>query len=171
MLDRVREACFGKLMDLVDEARVLDLFAGTGSLGLEALSRGAASARMVERHAKTAQLLAANVETLGLEAEAEVVTGDALRPRSWRPADSPPGERWADLIFFDPPYPFLSDPAKLAALWEALSELTRDVLKEEGILVFHTPGRGVWRSRMEERRVLDERTYGTSSLWYLGAEA
>ena len=67
MLDRVREALFSTLGDQVEGARVLDLFAGTGSLGLEALSRGAKEARFVERDRRALERLADNVQTLDYE--------------------------------------------------------------------------------------------------------
>src|SRR5262245_22796072 len=83
MLDRVREAMFATLMPWLLDANVLDLFAGSGSLGLEALSRGARSARMVERHAPTLALLRDNLAALALEDRATVVRGDALAATTW----------------------------------------------------------------------------------------
>ena len=68
MLDRMRESLFSILLPWLPEAHVLDLFAGSGSLGLEALSRGARSARMVERDPATAKLIEENVATLREEA-------------------------------------------------------------------------------------------------------
>ena len=73
----MREALFSILGDRVEGAAVLDLFAGSGALGLEALSRGAASATFVEQRTGRERVLRANVETLG--AEAEIVRADALR--------------------------------------------------------------------------------------------
>ena len=95
--DRVRESIFNLLVnahgDPVTEATVLDAFAGTGALGLEALSRGAASATFVETGRPALALLRRNVETL--EAEARVHARDALRPGPGTPHD---------LLFLDPPY-------------------------------------------------------------------
>lgn len=98
--DRVREACFSMLEDLEDLV-VLDLFAGTGALGIEALSRGARRAVLVERDAATLRVLRANLDALGLStSEAEVRAGDALAAlRAAREA----GETY-DLVFVDPPY-------------------------------------------------------------------
>lgn len=169
MLDRVREACFGKLQTRIPEARVLDLFSGTGSLGLEALSRGAQFCRMVEKHGRTASLLAKNVEELEFEARADVVCGSAMNEVHWEAPDE--GESpWADLVFLDPPYPWLSDPRRGADLVEALGRLTREVLADDGILVFHTPRRGIFQSWIERHVVVDHRVYGSSALWYIGAE-
>ena len=95
-----RAACFNILGELVQEARVVDLFAGAGSLGLEALSRGAPWATFVEVSRHRAKLIEANLETLGWAARAEVVVGDAI---AWLNRRSPQlaGSR---LILLDPPY-------------------------------------------------------------------
>lgn len=96
--DRVREALFNILInahgDPVTGAHVLDLFAGTGALGLEALSRGAASAVFVDDGRKALGLLRANID--GLQAEAEILRRDATRLGA--------SARVFDLVFLDPPY-------------------------------------------------------------------
>jgi 16S rRNA (guanine966-N2)-methyltransferase len=98
--DRVREALFSMLGEL-DGTVALDLFAGTGALGIEALSRGAERVVFVERDAAAIQALRANLGQLGLVApEAEIRVGDALAAlRAARRA----GETY-DLVFVDPPY-------------------------------------------------------------------
>jgi len=99
--DRVREAVFSMLGEHVVGARVLDLFAGTGALGIEALSRGARSAVFVERDAATARVLAANLGALAIARElAEVRRGDALQALR----DARAHEDTYDLVFIDPPY-------------------------------------------------------------------
>ncbi|SFE32890.1 16S rRNA (guanine(966)-N(2))-methyltransferase RsmD [Roseivivax sediminis] len=99
--DRVREALFntlagGRFGDPIDGARVLDLFAGTGALGLEALSRGAVHATFVDSGRRAQALLRENVKTLGVSGETTLIGGDATRLPA---ADEP-----ATLIFLDPPY-------------------------------------------------------------------
>jgi 16S rRNA (guanine966-N2)-methyltransferase len=98
--DRVREALFATLGD-VRGASVLDLFAGTGALGIEALSRGARGAVFVENDPGAVRALAENLEALGIErSEAEVRRRDVLGVlRSART-----GEETYDLVFIDPPY-------------------------------------------------------------------
>jgi 16S rRNA (guanine966-N2)-methyltransferase len=95
--DRVRTSLFDLLGRVPEGARVLDLFAGTGALGIEALSRGAVTAVLVERDAHALHALRKNVATLDLDARVRVIEGDALAP-SLRLGGS------FDLAFVDPPY-------------------------------------------------------------------
>jgi len=95
-LDRVRETVFNWLQFDVEGARVLDAFAGSGALGLEALSRGAQEVIFLEKHPKAALQLKQNLEILGA-AHAQVWAGDALM---WMESNPEP----YDLIFLDPPF-------------------------------------------------------------------
>lgn len=97
--DRVRESLFSRLGDL-SQHNVLDLYAGTGALGIEAISRGARQVTFVERAAPALKVLTKNLRTLDIEASSEVIRGDVakgLRRLSKR------GDRF-DLILMDPPY-------------------------------------------------------------------
>ena len=96
--DRVREALFSVLGARVDGARVLDLFAGSGALGIEALSRGAAEATFVDSAPAAIRVLRANLDALG--ADAEVRRADARRFLGAASAAA----RYYDLVFLDPPY-------------------------------------------------------------------
>ena len=96
--NRARETLFNWLAGELPGARVLDAFAGTGALGFEALSRGAAHATLVERHPATAQALEKQKQRLRLDAAATVVCADALR---WLRQTASPG--W-ELAFLDPPF-------------------------------------------------------------------
>jgi 16S rRNA (guanine(966)-N(2))-methyltransferase RsmD len=98
--DQVRIALMDTLAPRLPGSRVLDLFAGAGGVGLEALSRGAAHATFVERDARAVAALRANVEALGVGALARVRRGDVLREL---PALYRDGERF-DVVFLDPPY-------------------------------------------------------------------
>jgi 16S rRNA (guanine966-N2)-methyltransferase len=122
--DRVREAVFNILTSLgaVDGSTVLDLFAGTGALGIEALSRGATHATFVERDPKLLAPLRRNLDSLGLDDDATVVTGDAGRYA--RDAVST-GQRF-DLAFLDPPYAFDAWDDLLADLPAALVVIESD---------------------------------------------
>ena len=108
--DRVRETLFSMLVSRLgsfDELRVADLFAGSGALGLEALSRGAASATFVESDAKAAAAIRRNAEKLGASDRVRVIAGSAL---------SLPRSEPFDLIFADPPYAAGSGTAVVASI-------------------------------------------------------
>ena len=122
--ERVREALFNALgsLDAVEVATVVDLFAGTGALGIEALSRGAASATFVDADLQAVKVIKDNLRVTGLGDRAEVVHADVFRYL----AGGPPA---VDLAFADPPYAFddwstLLErlPARLVAL-EARSHI------------------------------------------------
>jgi 16S rRNA (guanine966-N2)-methyltransferase len=120
--DRVRENAFN-LIGPVDGAEVLDLFAGSGALGLEALSRGAAHATFVESDREACRVIGANLAKLALRGT--VVCGDALRAIAQE-------RRRYDLVLCDPPYEL--DPARLQP------HLAR-LVAEDGLLVWETSGR------------------------------
>ncbi len=109
--DRLRETLFNWLQFEIEGARCLDLFAGSGALGLEALSRGAAFVRFVDQAQAVVRQLRENLGLLGVNEQAEVVRGDAARLLRGRP------ERPFDLVFLDPPYVLRTLP-KLCHLLE-----------------------------------------------------
>src|SRR5262249_18507743 len=98
--DRVREALFSILYGQVEEARVLDCFAGTGALGIEALSRGAKSAVFIEHDSPTANLVRQNLQSIGFADKGRVIAKSAASAIADLAKN---GERF-DLLFFDPPY-------------------------------------------------------------------
>ncbi len=109
LADRVKESLFGGLADRLPGARVLDLFAGSGAAGIEALSRGARACDFVERDSSAVAAIQANLQSTGLAGGARVHQADVLRFLRQAPGDLGP----FDLIVLDPPY---GDPAMLAAL-------------------------------------------------------
>ena len=115
--ERVREALFSRLdhMNVLEEATVLDLYAGTGALGLEALSRGASSATLVEKASGAARVATANVRSTGLSAR--VVTADSRAYLGGRSAEPLSGE--VDLVFIDPPYDIAEE--EMTAVLEGLA--------------------------------------------------
>ena len=97
--DRVRESLFSMLEPELTDSAILDLFAGSGSLGIESLSRGARAATFVEKDPATLSVLRENIRGLGLEDRSSVLKGDAVRL-----LDGPlPGAPF-DVVFVDPPY-------------------------------------------------------------------
>ncbi len=124
--DRVREAVFNALgsLEAVEGARVLDLFAGSGALGIEALSRGARAAVLVDRDRGAVDVVRRNLATTGLATQAEVVRADALAfLRDGRPA--------FDLVLLDPPYRFSDWDALLEALAGAVTPDTVVVIESD----------------------------------------
>ncbi len=121
--DRVREAAFN-LIGPVDGAAVLDLFAGSGAMGLEALSRGAASATFVESDRAACRTISQNLEKLGLTG-ARVVCGDAV----WALRQEP---RTYDLVLVDPPYELWPE------LEPRLAGALERVLAPDGLVVVET---------------------------------
>ena len=107
--DKVREAVFNALasLDLVVDARVADLYAGSGALGIEALSRGAAHCTFVERDRGAVAAIDENIATLGLRGRSRVIVGDGI-------ATAPQLD--VDLLFADPPYGFDDWPRLLRAV-------------------------------------------------------
>ena len=162
--DRVRLAVFSSLADRVPGARVLDLFAGTGAYGLEALSRGAAAVTWVENDRRVLAVLRENVEAFcGPDAHGvrglAVVPTDALRFLARGGGDAP-----YDLIFADPPYD--RDGGWLKKILSALTG--QSILKSSGVLVMeqsmHVPA--VAREGWQQ---LKRRVYGETQIDYIAA--
>jgi 16S rRNA (guanine966-N2)-methyltransferase len=124
--DRVRETLFNWLMPRLGGARVLDLFAGSGALGLEAVSRGAAQATLVERDPALAGQLRDTVARLGAQAQVAVVQADALHWLRQPPAGL------ADIVFVDPPF--------AAGLWEDVLAGLGPHLAADAWLYLESPG-------------------------------
>jgi 16S rRNA (guanine(966)-N(2))-methyltransferase RsmD len=99
---RIRQSLFDILRPKVTACRFLDLFAGTGAVGLEALSRGAERAVFVERDPRCVAVIERNLRRFGWEDRASVLRADALGPLSWVPFRS--GVKGFDLVFLGPPY-------------------------------------------------------------------
>src|SRR5258708_3274079 len=107
--DRLRETLFNVLVPNIPGSRFVDLFAGTGAIGIEALSRGAAEVVFIENHAPAATLIRRNLESLGINSGVTVLAVDALRGLALlasRKQQSAPG---FDYIFLDPPYAAAED--------------------------------------------------------------
>jgi 16S rRNA (guanine(966)-N(2))-methyltransferase RsmD len=154
--DKVREALLAILGERVANARVLDLYAGTGALGLEALSRGAAEATFVERGREALDALRANVRALGVEGRVRVLAAPVERVA--RDVAGP-----FDLVFADPPY------ADVGAAGRVLEEIVRrGALAERATVVLeHAPQRGSADQEGPEIPGLlreDTRRYGDSCL-------
>ena len=143
--DRVREALFSVLGPSVQGARVLDLYAGSGALGIEALSRGAAAAVFVDRSHKAIEVVRANLRALGIDAEVRPIEARAaLRAASAR-------REAYDLVFLDPPY------RHAAELGRELSEGLTAVLAPGARVVTESDRRAALQLDLP---LADERRYG-----------
>jgi 16S rRNA (guanine966-N2)-methyltransferase len=102
--DKLRETLFNVLGELVVDARFVDLFAGTGAVGIEALSRGARQAIFVERHPPAAALIKKNLESLNIHKGARVLKLDTLQALKQIAEEPAAASASIDILFLDPPY-------------------------------------------------------------------
>lgn len=144
--DRVKESLFGLLRGHCEGANVFDGFAGTGAIGLEALSRGAARCVCVERDKGAAELLKGNIEALGVQDRCELVIGDALGPGALARAPRP-----LTIAFLDPPYPLIREPIGWDRVRAQLQKLV-DLLTDDGFAIVRTP----WPFMLEVRQASEE---------------
>lgn len=159
--DRVRESLFASLesLDMLTGIEVLDLFAGSGALGLEALSRGAARATFVEKSPAVCRVIESNVRSLGVGDRALV------RNRAALTAVQGLGDASVDLVFADPPYP-LSEP-DVTALLEALVPKLRD---QDSLVVLERSARSPQPELPAGLSVFREKVMGETALWWLELE-
>ncbi len=153
-LDRVRESLFSILAPLIPEARVLDLFAGTGALALESLSRGARRAVLVDRDRQAKAAIERNIEALGFSEQAAFYFCD------WRAAVRRLSDEDArfDLIFLDPPY-------RMPGADEVLAALAGSCLPASGARIVYEHGRDETPGAPGLAAV-DERRYGDTVITF-----
>lgn len=157
--DRAREAVFNRLIHGFAEhgfrlpgATVVDVFAGSGAMGLESLSRGAASATFIERSSSVTALIKRNIETLGADDRAAVIGADATAlPRAYQPCD---------LALLDPPYEEIVVTA-------ALTSLARQGWLKPGALVVAETGDGAPPPEAPGFTILDRRDYGRALMTFM----
>ena len=158
--DRAREGLFATIVSLtgsLDGARVLDLYAGSGAVGLEALSRGAEHVLLVESGPRAARVIRDNIEAIGL-AGAEVVTDRVERVL----ARGPDNRRRYDVVFADPPYALAGD--EVSAMLQTLSD--HAWLAPGALVVVERATRSgpvSWPAGFEPDRA---RRYGEATFWY-----
>ena len=163
--DRVREALFSILGARLDGARVLDLFAGSGALGLDALSRGATSCRFVEEDRRVCDLIRRNIASLGLEERCDVVRGDAFSPTVAPSGSDGP----FDLVLIDPPYRMTADVTPVTSVGRLLTRLWVEGIVDvpAGLVVLEHDRRARIDETWEHFVISDTRTYGDTSLTFM----
>lgn len=149
MTDRMRESLFSSIAAWLDDAAVLDLYAGSGSLGLEALSRGAQAATFVENDRKAVSKLRTNLATVGLGGDIVTVDVDRFIDIS--------SDRY-DLVFVDPPY-----AVPLASVVDTIAKLA-PLVNDGGLVVVHRRHGEEWPVRIADFVLVDERRFGGADL-------
>jgi 16S rRNA (guanine966-N2)-methyltransferase len=164
--DRIKESLFNVLAnyELLQGARAADLFSGVGSLGLEALSRGAAFVTFVEKNAEVIEILEKNIAKAGFGERARVVRASAFRVGA---PVGPAGQRY-DLVFIDPPYATTREVGERSSLAELL-QILQDQIVPRGVVVVRTHRRAVPLEDYGPFHVVDRREWGTMSIVLLQA--
>lgn len=159
--DRVREALFSRLEHdgLLDATRVLDLYAGSGALGIEALSRGARHAVLVEQGPATARMIRRNLDSTGL------AHGEVLAQRVERVLARPCSGAAFDLVLADPPYAL--DEAALGQVLGAL--VAGRWLDAHGVVVVERSTRTPEPTWPHGLHRYDTRSYGETQIWFAKA--
>jgi 16S rRNA (guanine(966)-N(2))-methyltransferase RsmD len=163
-LDRIRESIFSILSDSFEGSAVLDLFAGTGSFGLEALSRGASRALFVDNAKASLEIIERNLELTGFWARAEVLRGNAVRLPD---LGSFPASTFG-LVFLDPPFGLFQEDGPTQEFVARVEEIRRsDALRPEGTVVLRCPSGGPLTAQAFSGSVRSPRTYGESVVFHL----
>ena len=153
--DKVKEALFNLIGQDVTGQRVLDLFAGSGSLGLEALSRGAVWSLFIDNSRECLALIKKNLELCGYQDSGTVLKGDLSKGLPWK---HPLMNEGFDLIFIDPPY-------GKGLIQPVLGELThRKCLLPTSIVLAESSKKDVLPSEVGDLRLIDSRLYGETKI-------
>lgn len=159
LVERARMAVLDHMRPILAGARVWDIYAGSGILGFETLSRGASEVVAVEGHPRAIRQLRETADLLGYEQRIQTLRIDAHSFLKSEAAMENP-----DIVFFDPPYKDFKGPRR-AEVWELFCNLSRR-LNHGGCSVAHTP-RGILNSNeMDNLPGLVQRNYGTTSLYW-----
>jgi 16S rRNA (guanine(966)-N(2))-methyltransferase RsmD len=168
-LARMRNSLFNILAGKMDGKRVIDLFAGTGSIGFEALSRGAGYCLFVENNRTCLECLRKNISRLNVENQTKVLFIDAFNIISY-PAKAGTDEQF-DYIFIDPPYKYYDIQHLRDKLFSLIDEFARDkILSPEGMIIVEHRTRmrdGNQFNNLEHLERVDLRNYGQTSLSFL----
>ncbi len=167
IIDRVKESIFDVLYkyDLISDRKVADLFCGTGSFGLEAISRGAKQVCFVEQAAKIVEILKKNIENCNFVNESKVVRADAFKVGApvW---DSQ--EKFA-LVFVDPPYALSCDAGEVSMLGRLMMILAEQVA-ENAMVVLRTEKQVSVLDSYGKLSMIDKRVWGRMAVAFFRAK-
>ncbi len=156
--DRVKQSLFDIIAAFIPNAQVYDCFAGTGSMGLECLSRGAAHVTFFEADRSAASLLKRNIEMISAQAQSRIISTDLFK---WFSTAPPPANK-IDLLFLDPPYRFLKERA---ADLRSLAVAFLPHLSAHGTIIFRHDSTDALALAPFQAR--DTRTYGSMTIDFL----
>lgn len=161
IIDRVKESLFSVLYkyDVIEGGIVADLFCGTGSLGLEALSRGAKCVCFIEKDRKAVELLNRNIAKSGFVAQSKAICANAFK------IGAPAGEDFEEcgLVFVDPPYAMSYDTEADSRLGRLLERLAEQI-KDKGVVVVRTSEKAKLLDKYRKLHIIDRRHWGTMNV-------
>jgi 16S rRNA (guanine966-N2)-methyltransferase len=163
--DRVREALFNILADRIADSNVLDLFAGTGAIGIEALSRGAAFALFVDQSLESGHLIETNLRACFHQPQAAFVQLNLATAAHLQPVQTrmPPATRF-DLVFMDPPYQKNLAEQVLAVVQKS------DLLASNALVIVEEHRSVILPAEVGILTILDQRRYGETRIWFYGQQ-
>jgi poly(A) polymerase len=158
--DRAKQSLFDIIAPLLPEKIIYDCFAGTGSMGLESLSRGASRVLFFERERTALQRLRENIDSLEVKNRSQIIAGDIFK---WFANDRPAAVDCAEVIFLDPPYVMLNSQS--SELQTLVSKIAAHHLANDGVIVFRHNANDSLELRGMAR--YDQRTYGEMMIEFL----
>lgn len=163
VLDSVKEALFNIIREIVPDSYVVDLFAGTGALGIEALSRGAAFCIFIDKDRNAIEVVKKNLIKAGLDDRARVLRLDVFKACTYLVAN----QLKLDLVLAGPPYEMVEKEEGMARILTLFQEMVeKEILKPDGIIVLQHR-RGMLQVCITGLEIFDQRCYGDTQLTFL----
>jgi len=161
LVERAREGVFNHISDIIDGATVWDVYAGSGILGLESLSRGAAQVVAVEYNRSAIAQIKENASLINYSDRMRALQIDAYSTPSLAKTEAAP-----DVVFFDPPYAdFRGGGLKRMKVWQLFLDLSA-AMKDGGCAIVHTPKGLLLDNELGKLPGIERRDYGSSSLYW-----
>lgn len=152
--DRIKESIFNIISDRIDDCFFMDCFSGTGSMGIEAASRGAHEIYLIDNHKESLQVINKNIKITGFNENMHVLPMDIFRGLEYLKDK----KIKFDIIFMDPPY-------NLNIITQCIEEISnKDLLNDNGIIIAEHDKNYLLNEQIGNIRVIDARNYGNSSI-------